>query len=44
MCVNVENAVKSGGESGAIISPECVQCGACVDICPKKALMRKMGR
>jgi len=44
MCVDVENAVKSGGDNGAIKSPECVQCGACVDICPKNALMRKMGR
>lgn len=44
MCIDVEAIVKSNGDCGGIYSLECIQCGACVDICPKKILRFSIGR
>ncbi len=40
MSIDVSNAVNANG----IDSAECIQCGACVDDCPKKALAYSMRR
>ena len=34
MCIDIANQVKKG----AIHSTECIQCGACIDSCPKNVL------
>lgn len=44
MCIDVEAIVKRDGDSGGIYSLECIQCGVCVDICPKKILGFKISR
>lgn len=44
MCIDIENIVKSGEDSGSIESLECIQCGACADNCPKNILKYKFGK